>query len=1414
MYTTRPMSGFTESRPILILGMHRSGTSAIARALNLLGVELGGDLLPPQHDNPTGFWEHAGVVQLHDQILAAVGSSWDDVRPLPDGWTQEPAIQRHRVALGNLIDAEFRGKPLWAVKDPRLSLLAPLWTEILTDRGCDPSFLLVIRDPREVAVSLRAREEMPASRAYLLWLRHTLAALRAANGRRQALIAYGDLLADWRTVVARVGDELGISFALAAAGGAVDAFLRDGLRHHVESGDPARDRAVPAWVRRAWSGLGARPADARRRLARLEAMLREADALFEPELLARETAIAELETERDDALQSSASADERARSLEVALADGRAGAEAVARDLAATRQALGERSREAEGLRSEHRESLIELGRRAAELESLATRRDEAQAALVSERETVLQLTRLQQDLQAELFRRDAELAATIARLRPVEEELASLRERSGRQEARIESLAADVARRVSDLERQQTERALLEGDIARARAAYERRSTELRQREQELADQVQTGSVTARELAAVRGELVAHRQTLDRLYGSRSWKLTKPLRQAKEFFAGGGPLAATQLDRARLRPGAELLPGRVVRQRFRPAVAELSSLGIYFFTYRRMNESRVRVQICEQRTLPLLPARRIHEQILTGAEIEDGRLATISLPRPLRRADRRRLVCEIESIDGRLGASVSLAFAPAWYAGSFLGEGVEGLENHLIALEFNPPRRRERNQSFAFISGCPGDAWRYRCEHQAEALRFAGYTADAFPPDVFPWDWLLSDYRVVVAHRVPHTPEFEKFTRRARDAGVEVVFDTDDLVFDPDGIEQIDAVALMSDAERDLFVDGVKRYRRSLALCDRVTVSTEALAREVEDAFPDKQVALCRNRVSEAMCEGAKRALAEERPRDRVVRLAYFSGTNTHRRDFAECVSALARILEAYPHVRLVLVGHIDLPRELAAYSARVDRHPFMDWRRLPALYREIDVNLAPLEGDNRFTEAKSELKYLEAALVGVPTVASRVGAFEVAIDEGRTGLLCGSSDEWFDVLRRLVENPDLREAVGRRARRDVLSRYSTRSAAAPLARVWCEQIGRAADHARKLRVAWVLRAPIASTGGGYKKIFQIANFLADRGHEVDVYVEPIAHLEGMSEAEIQAFCSEHFGTSAARIRVGHDAIRSSDVAIATNWPTAPVVDRLDNTTLKAYFVQDWEPSFYAERDPLHQLAEQTYDLPLRIISIGRYLAGRLGERNGIPYEHVDFALSDAFFAEREAVERRLAAPTHAGAPSLLFFARPEIPRRCFELGVAALERLHQRCPGVEIRLYGMEEERCLSFPYRNLGILEPEGVAAAMRDAEIHLSFSATNATTVMFEAMASGCATVELDQPGVRALLEDVSTCVLVKNLPEAVADALVGLVRDPETRSVVARRGYESVRELSVLRMCSQFEARLLDAVIGARGLPAD
>lgn len=235
---------------VLVLGPHRSGTSALARAINLLGVDLGSEMLPPKFDNRFGYWEHREVFELHELLLSKAGSAWHDYRPMAPGWQERAEVRAIRRDLVALLERELGAAPLWGVKDPRLGRLLPIWLEVLDELGVDPRFVILVRNPLEVVDSLERRNHFSHSKSILLCLADMVAAIQHTEGYRRAFVSYSGLLDDWRPAVEGIARELGIEWPRepSEVAGAIDEFLRPTERHHRRTiDDLRRDATIPEW---------------------------------------------------------------------------------------------------------------------------------------------------------------------------------------------------------------------------------------------------------------------------------------------------------------------------------------------------------------------------------------------------------------------------------------------------------------------------------------------------------------------------------------------------------------------------------------------------------------------------------------------------------------------------------------------------------------------------------------------------------------------------------------------------------------------------------------------------------------------------------------------------------------------------------------------------------------------------------------------------------------------------------------------------------------------------------------------------------------------------------------------------------------------------------------------------------------
>ncbi len=233
---------------LVVLGMHRSGTSSVAGALTHLGAAAPLTLMAPADDNPRGFWESDVVMVLNDQLLSEAGSSWHDWRRLP----HPPRIDDVRDRIVAVLQQEFGDAATIVLKDPRMCRLFPAWRDALEAAGYRSLIVSPLRTPSEVAASLQARNPISREHGLRLWLRHVLDAEVASRGLPRHFMHWSSFMTDWRAEVALMNARLDTGMAPAAGdGGAeLDAFLTPDLHRQRDA------TSTPAIIARTWSVLG------------------------------------------------------------------------------------------------------------------------------------------------------------------------------------------------------------------------------------------------------------------------------------------------------------------------------------------------------------------------------------------------------------------------------------------------------------------------------------------------------------------------------------------------------------------------------------------------------------------------------------------------------------------------------------------------------------------------------------------------------------------------------------------------------------------------------------------------------------------------------------------------------------------------------------------------------------------------------------------------------------------------------------------------------------------------------------------------------------------------------------------------------------------------------------------------------
>ncbi len=333
------------------------------------------------------------------------------------------------------------------------------------------------------------------------------------------------------------------------------------------------------------------------------------------------------------------------------------------------------------------------------------------------------------------------------------------------------------------------------------------------------------------------------------------------------------------------------------------------------------------------------------------------------------------------------------------------------------------------------FITPGVGDSALYRAHNQAEELRTHGFKVSITMQDNPFLVGLSKKFKIFVFNRTLQTASTDKLISEIKKQNGEIIFDTDDLVFDVKYIQQTDHYARMSHFEKKQYAKGVGEEILKDPYVKVCTTSTKFIAAILKEY--GKKVFVITNKLSSQWVAIADKLLenfSKEKEGKKKIRIGYFSGTIGHNKDFATISDALIKILKKYPQVEIFLAGPLELEKKMAEFSERIVRSMYAPRKKHFENVFSCDIILAPLEIDF-FSEGKSELKFFESGLLKVPIVAVRNSTYENVIIDGENGFLAESDDEWVEKLSKLIEDSKFRKEMGERAREKALRDYTTQN-------------------------------------------------------------------------------------------------------------------------------------------------------------------------------------------------------------------------------------------------------------------------------------------------------------------------------------------------------------------------------------------
>jgi glycosyltransferase involved in cell wall biosynthesis len=297
---------------------------------------------------------------------------------------------------------------------------------------------------------------------------------------------------------------------------------------------------------------------------------------------------------------------------------------------------------------------------------------------------------------------------------------------------------------------------------------------------------------------------------------------------------------------------------------------------------------------------------------------------------------------------------------------------------------------------------------------------------------------------RASVFYRVPATPDIIFAILSAKSLGIKTYYEIDDLIFDSDRYPD-DFQTFGGQVEEDDYISlqhGAVLTRFAMSLCDNAIASTPCLKKEMEKHVSSGQGVLIRNGLDPR--SDWLISLGQERGRLQFdeIRIFYGSGTKAHNTDFAELAGpALLQLMRTNSNIRLIIVGYLQLDLAFNEFKDRIERYEFIEnidqyW----SILATCDVNIAVLH-KTIFNDCKSEIKWLEAAVLQIPSVVSATATYLDVVTHGEDGLIAENVDDWLDGLTKLISSPSLRQAIGARARLKALQRNSLSTLAGKVA-------------------------------------------------------------------------------------------------------------------------------------------------------------------------------------------------------------------------------------------------------------------------------------------------------------------------------------------------------------------------------------
>ena len=523
------------------------------------------------------------------------------------------------------------------------------------------------------------------------------------------------------------------------------------------------------------------------------------------------------------------------------------------------------------------------------------------------------------------------------------------------------------------------------------------------------------------------------------------------------------------------------------------------------------------------------------------------------------------------------------------------------------VISKLNLYKKKRYIKDVLFISGYKSklfpQLYKYRILHQKEQLKAGFLESDDYYYLKFE-PILVCNYRIIIFFECPWTKRIQEAITLAKSLNRRILFDVDDLVFDTKYTDIMPYTKVSSVKQKEKYDDIIVRIRKTLKLCDAAIASTQTTANELKNYVSN--VFVNHNVANEEMWKLSQQVLIDKNDKtnlDRTI-IGYFSWTFSDFINFEILKPILKKILREFKNVQILLVGNADFPDYLKEFDSQIILKKLNDWRKILEIVANVDINIVPLQ-NNIINSAKNEIKWIEASIVKVPTIASNLGIFKKVINHNITGILCSDLDDWYMSLKTLINKRDIRKILGENAFNICKDEYNTLYTGYKLVNY--------INSITKKHIGFYL--PSLVNSGGIYVILKHASILKEIGWDVDLIIPK-------GDIDLFTFENQIFNV----INLKNCVINSQyDIIVATLFTTLYSIINYYKTKKHLYLVQGYETDFYPYGNNYRFIAEKTYysNFNIEYITISKWCQSWLWKKykkksryapNGIDFHNFSY--------------------------------------------------------------------------------------------------------------------------------------------------------------------------------------------------------